>query len=200
MRQKILVFAKAPVAGQVKTRLILALGAEGAAALQRRLLHRTLQLTTSSRLSTELWCSPTKNHPAFNEFHQHYNVEWENQHGSNLGERMSHAFSKTLCSVDAAILIGNDCPELRKNHLQSAFEKLDQGNDVVLGPARDGGYVLIGLKQSLPGLFKNIPWGSAQVLSATREKIRESKLNWSELPTTHDLDRPSDLELFPELL
>lgn len=200
MNHKVLVFAKAPVAGEVKTRLIPALGAKGAAALQRQLLHRTLQMTISSSIQTELWCAPAKNHPAFDEYHERYNLAWENQRGSDLGERMSHAFSETLRSVDAAVLIGSDCPELRKNYLHSAFEKLDQGDDVVLGPARDGGYVLIGLKQSLPALFKNILWGSEQVLSDTREKIRALKLSWSELPTLHDLDRPSDLKLFPGLI
>lgn len=200
MTQKVLVFAKAPVAGQVKTRLIPALGAKGAAAIQRRLLHRTLQMTSSSGIPTVLWCSPAKNHPAFDEYHQRYNVTWKNQYGSDLGERMSHALSETLCSVDAAVLIGSDCPELHKNYLHKAFEKLDQGDDVVLGPAQDGGYILIGLKRPLPALFKNILWGSKQVLSDTRIKIRELKLSWSELPTLHDLDRPSDLKLFPGLI
>lgn len=200
MTHKLLVFTKAPVAGEVKTRLIPALGTEGAAALQRQLLHQTLQMTTSSGLSTELWCSPAKNHPAFDEYRHRYDLGWKNQHGSDLGERMSQAFSETLCSVDAAVLIGSDCPELQKNYLHSAFEKLTQGDDVVLGPAQDGGYVLIGLKQPLQALFKNILWGSDQVLSDTREKIRELKLSWSELPTMHDLDRPSDLKLFSDLI
>ena len=200
MTRKLLVFTKAPVAGEVKTRLIPALGKEGAATLQRKLLHRTLKITTSCNIPVELWCSPGKDHPAFDRYRPHYDVTWKNQCGSNLGERMSHALIETLNSADAAILIGSDCPVLREDHLHSAFKKLDQGNDVVLGPAHDGGYVLIGLKRPAPALFENILWGSAQVLSATRKKIDELKLNLSELPTMHDLDRPSDLKFFPDLI
>lgn len=200
MNQKLLVFAKAPVAGQVKTRLIPALGEKGAAAIQCQLLHQTLQTAMASDIPSELWCSPNKDHSALDEYRQPYDVVWKNQRGSDLGERMSHAFSETLCSVEAAVLIGTDCPELQEDYLHNALEKLGQDNDVVLGPARDGGYVLIGLKQALPSLFENIPWGTGNVLSATRERIHQLKLKWSELPPMHDLDRPSDLKLFPDLL
>ncbi len=99
----------------------------------------------------------------------------------------------------AAILIGTDCPDLQPDYLCKARDKLDQGADVVLGPAHDGGYVLIALRRLRPFLFEDIPWGSSEVLAATREKMRQSGLRWSELPVLHDLDRPEDLELYPDL-
>ena len=121
------------------------------------------------------------------------------QSGADLGERMHKALTQTLQTADAAILIGTDCPEYDVGYLQSAFEAL-QHHDAVIGPADDGGYVLIGLKRAEARLFQDIAWGGDRVLADTRERLAGLGWHWHELPPLHDVDEPDDLLRFPELL
>jgi glycosyltransferase A (GT-A) superfamily protein (DUF2064 family) len=108
------------------------------------------------------------------------------------------AFADTLQNADSAVLIGSDCPEYDPPYLDAAFQALEK-NDAVLGPAADGGYVLIGLKKADPRLFRGVPWGTDKVLTATRRKLRHLRWSLEELPTKYDVDEPRDLLRFPYL-
>ncbi|MBU0498606.1 MAG: TIGR04283 family arsenosugar biosynthesis glycosyltransferase [Gammaproteobacteria bacterium] len=197
--KRLLVFAKAPEPGRVKTRLIPALGGEGAARLHHRLLERTLaEATGLPDVETELW-SPDPGHPVIVELAAAQGAGVREQRGRDLGERMGHALARGLAGASRAVLIGSDCPNMDRAYLMQAFAALEEA-PVVLGPALDGGYVLIGLREACPpGLFRDIPWGSAQVLEISRARLRESGLAWIELPPQRDLDRPEDLHYFPFL-
>lgn len=121
------------------------------------------------------------------------------QSGADLGQRMLAAFSDAPPTADATVLIGTDCPEFDTAYLDSAFDALDR-HDLVIGPALDGGYVLIGMKHPEPRLFRDVPWGSDKVLAITRERLRQLGWHWHELPPRHDVDEPEDLSRFPDLL
>jgi len=191
---RLIVFAKAPEPGRAKTRLIPALGAAGAAALHTRLVEHTLTTVTSAALCpVQLWCAPDTDHPFFDACHQRFAVTLHPQQGTDLGERMAHAMLHNLQQGYNSIIIGTDCPALSATNFEQAFTLLQGNNDVVLGPADDGGYVLMGLKRFSAELFSNIRWGTCEVLETTRERI--DKLQWSltELGTFQDIDRPEDL-------
>jgi len=197
----LLVFAKAPVPGHAKTRLIPALGAAGAAALQKQLLQRTLRLASGLGLGPDLqlWCSPNADHPAFVDAMQDYSCSCRVQQGNDLGERMAHALEQALRQYQKAVVIGTDCPELGVGNLREAFELL-ASHDAVIGPAADGGYYLIGLRWFEVSLFQGIDWGSEHVLAQSCQRFRQAGLNYGKLPMLRDLDRPEDLHAFPELL
>jgi len=191
---RLLVFAKAPVPGEVKTRLIPALGAQGAAALQARLTRRAVETALAANVApVELWCSPDDRHPFFHELPVARRV----QRGTDLGERMADALCTALAQSRFAILIGTDCPTLTDDYLRDAAECLALGEDAVLGPAEDGGYVLIGLRRCEARLFEGIAWGTAEVLAATRARLAECGFHWHELPTLWDVDRVDDLARLP---
>lgn len=195
---RILIFARAPVPGAAKTRLIPALGAEGAAELSARLLRRTLEIARDWPLA--LWCSPTTQHPLFAQCAGEFGTTLCPQRGENLGQRMHDAFVATLAEVPWAVLIGCDCPELGADDLRQAVAALQDGADAVLGPAADGGYYLIGLRRPVAALFEGVDWGTERVLSQTRARLRDSACRWHELSLRRDLDRPEDLRHFPWLL
>lgn len=121
-------------------------------------------------------------------------MELHNQPNGDLGRRMAFAFSKTLKRASSAILIGTDCPSLTQADLKEAAEILAQGFDAVIGPAEDGGYVLLGLRHYVPDLFSGISWGTNRVMEKTRLRLRRLKWRWHELPERWDVDRPEDLE------
>jgi glycosyltransferase A (GT-A) superfamily protein (DUF2064 family) len=169
------VFARAPRAGRVKTRLIPLLGEQGAARLHSRLLRRTLATAVEAGLGTvDLWMA-------------------RRQRGADLGERMHHAFVRSLRRADRVVLIGSDCPVLRGSDLRKAARWLSGGADAVFAPAEDGGYALIALRRVSPRLFEGIDWGSASVMSRTRERLVALGWRWRELPEVWDVDRPEDV-------
>lgn len=189
----VLVFAKAPVAGAVKTRLIPLLGAAGAAALQGRLITRALSVAraaTPGRI--ELWCTPDITHPFLRNAASAHGATLCTQQGDDLGKRMAHALACTLRTASYAICIGADCPALTARHLQSALTALQNGHDAVFVPAEDGGYALIGLARDAPQLFEHITWGESQVMAQTRAWLQALGLRWHELETLWDVDRPED--------
>jgi len=191
---KILVFTRAPVPGQTKTRLIPALGEEGAARLHAELIQRTLQKCTAlGNAETELWCAPDINHPFFTSCADTYDVTLQKQSGSDLGERMSNALAESLDQSPWTILVGTDCPGLTIDDLKQAATILGNGSDAVLGPATDGGYVLIGLNRPAPTLFTDMPWGSNRIAELTRDRLRDMGMRWHELPPRNDIDQPEDL-------
>src|SRR5438105_15720657 len=190
----IAIFARAPVAGEAKTRLIPRLGVEGAAALQHGLVHRALQTAVAAKLgSVALWCAPDCEHPAFVGCSERFGISLYAQRGTDLGARMFHAFMR-LCRQGDALLIGSDCPALTVAELRAAAEALQEGNDAVFVPAEDGGYVLVGLRHPVASLFDGIPWGRDPVMDHTRARLRAAGLRWRELPTSWDVARPEDLD------
>ncbi|MGE0557769.1 MAG: TIGR04282 family arsenosugar biosynthesis glycosyltransferase [Burkholderiales bacterium] len=193
----ILVFAKAPVAGQVKTRLIPLLGADGAAALHRQLLAHALTVarsTTANAGTLELWCAPDTTHPHLQTIAAAHGAALHRQLGNDLGARMAHAFANALKRNWRAICIGADCPMLTARHLHEADAELRNGNDAVFVPAEDGGYALVGLAHGVPDIFDGIAWGGPQVMAETRERMRAAGMRWQELETLWDVDRPEDLQ------
>jgi len=194
----IAVLARAPVPGSTKTRLIPALGAEGAAALQSALMRRALATACAAQLGqVTLWCWPDCDHPAFASARTDFDVELVPQTGADLGERMSSAFGR-LCLSGPTLLIGTDCPALNEAHLRDAATALASGSDAVIIPADDGGYVLIGLRRAIPSLFADMPWGSSDVLTETRARLRRGGWRWEELSALWDVDRPEDLRRLAE--
>ena len=198
----ILVFAKAPEPGLAKTRLIPALGAEGAAALAERLLEHTLEAAASvAEAALELHCAPDCRHPLFRSLAVRHRLALRVQTGAGLGERMATALEEALTRHRRVVLIGSDCPLMDAAYLEEAFSTLAGGQDMVLGPAEDGGYVLIGTARPLsPLLFQGIAWGTEEVLSQTRERIRYLGIQCRELEARPDLDRLEDLPLIRHVL
>lgn len=106
---------------------------------------------------------------------------------------MSHAFNRASTENGYAVLIGSDCASVGTTELRTAFDHLAAGRDAVLGPAADGGYVLVGLRRPCPSLFRGIAWSTPTVLAATRRRLRQAGLDWAELPVGWDVDTPADL-------
>jgi len=173
-RTKVIVFARAPRAGRVKTRLIPLLGEQGAARLHARLLRRALSTALQADLGpVELWTM-------------------RRQRGADLGARMYHAFARSLRRAERVVLIGSDCPVLRGSDLRKAARWLAGGADAVFAPAEDGGYALIALRRVSPRLFQGMQWGGAQVMAQTRVRLAALGWRWRELPLVWDVDRPED--------
>jgi rSAM/selenodomain-associated transferase 1 len=190
---RILVFSKAPVPGQVKTRLIPLLGHAGAAGLYCTLLENTLEKLLASRLcAVELHCDPSTGHDYFQYCQQRYAVTLRQQAAGDLGVRMSVAMQDCLAAASAAILVGADCPALSAQDIGQALEYLHAGSDLVLGPARDGGYYLVGMRRHHAGVFTDIPWGSTQVLTRTLQLADRLGLRHHLLETRDDIDTPDD--------
>lgn len=194
----IIQFAKAPVAGEVKTRMQPHLDPEQCAELQRRLVSHTFHTLKNARVAAvELWVGGEDPEGFFIDLCKRRGASGAaiiGQRGGDLGERMHHAFEKTLARASPVILVGSDCPFFTENYLREAIELLVQGNqDVVLGPAEDGGYVMIGLRRPSPLVFRNIDWGTDQVLNQTRERLTQLGWHWREMPMLADIDEPEDL-------
>ena len=197
--RRLLVFARAPVPGLAKTRLIPALGAEGAAALQGRLLERTLATACAVAPGrVELWCAPDPGAPAFAAAVERWGVTLQRQPPGDLGARMHAALATALDRGERALLVGCDCPVLATADLEQAFTALDADDDV-LGPAADGGYVLVGARRLSPLLFMGIDWGGPRVLRQTRARLVALGWRWHELRTLWDVDRPEDLARLAEV-
>ena len=188
---RIVIFAKQPVPGRVKTRLIPELGAEGAARLALEMLEATIAEALATGLAVELCGDPDS-------------AEWHEarpwlaltaQGEGGLGERLARAASVR----QPAILIGADCPELDRERLSAAAEALDT-HDAVIHPARDGGYALLGIRRFDRSLFEDIDWSTDAVARQTIEKIQA--LGWSlrVLEILSDVDEPEDLPVMPDLI
>jgi rSAM/selenodomain-associated transferase 1 len=191
-RARVAVFAKAPVPGEVKTRLAPLLGPEGAAALHAGLVRQALSTAAMSGVGdVELWCAPDASHPFFVRCAEQFTLTLHRQAGADLGERMRSAFDAGLASGGPVVLIGSDCPVLAPADLREALQALET-HDAAIAPAEDGGYVLVALARPMPALFEGIEWGSAAVMGATRARLAAAKARWQELPMRWDVDRPED--------
>jgi len=194
---RIVIFAKAPLPGFAKTRLIPALGEEGASQLAAKLLAHTVDEAVSANIgSVELCVSPTILHPIWKTMSFPPPLEWCEQGDGDLGQRMARASQRVTNSDQAVLLIGTDCPELTADTLRVAAEELNR-HDAVMVPVVDGGYALLGLRQHLPSVFVDIPWSTSSVASLTRERILDVGLKLKQLDVFHDIDEPQDLQHLP---
>jgi len=193
----ILVFCKAPIAGQVKTRLMPQLTAQAAVDIHSELTQRVLTLLLQSQLCPiQLWCSPDRNHSFFQFCLNDYHVSLQVQQGKDLGERMLYAINHALQQSSRVLLIGCDCPSLTISDFDFAINALQNTQDIVLAPAEDGGYVMIGMKRAYPELFINKTWGHASVLKTTRQQIKRMNLNCIETVMQWDVDTFEDLQRY----
>ncbi len=199
-RCALIVFCRAPIPGRVKTRLIPGLGAAGAASLYRSLVVQTLVTASASDVGDiRLYCTPAITDPFLQTQASDFDLTLHLQSGNDLGERMHGALAETLQGYDAALVIGCDCPALSIDDLNLACKKLISGYELVIGPAEDGGYYLIGMHHANKAIFEGIGWEQADVMSKTRERIRKLGLKTHELAEHWDLDRPEDLERYYQL-
>jgi len=191
----VLIFARAPLAGSVKTRLIPLLGDHGAAALYRSLVERALTVARESGVGTvELWCTPTTDDDFFATCRDRFHVSLQRQSEGDLGARMLNAFEDALTRSRHVLLMGSDCPSLTAADLRAAECALRERHDAVFCPAEDGGYVLVGLSQAIPALFDAMAWGTPTVMEETRQRLRNLGWRWHELPVHWDVDRPQDYQ------
>ncbi len=195
------VMVKAPIPGLAKTRLIPSIGAHAAAVLQERLTERTVATARAANIGpVTLWCAPDPSHPSFRELALLQKIALKRQPEGDLGARMLGAMA---AGTGPVLMIGTDCPAFTPEHLRAAANALRDGADVVLIPAEDGGYVLIGARQPWPELFVAINWGTSSVLDETRARVAALGLASIELDALWDIDTEADLArfelLFPEL-
>lgn len=191
---EIAVFARAPVAGEAKTRLVPRLGPEGAARLQAWLTRRALARAAAvpgARLS--LYTAGDPGHRFWQACALEFRVDLRAQRGATLGERMGDAFARLATRGAPVLLIGTDAPGQTPEDLIAACASLARA-DAVLQPALDGGYVLIGLNRPQPGLFAGVEWGTSRVLAQTRARAAVLGLVLREVRACADLDLPADLD------
>lgn len=194
---RLIVFAKAPLAGFAKTRLIPVLGAEGAASLAKKLLIHTLRQAHNADMGpVELCVTPGAADPAWAAMAIPHGVEWSDQGAGDLGERLARAASRTLDQGEAVMLMGTDCPELDASRLRWAAAALNQ-YDATMVPTADGGYALLGLNRFHPLLFQAMEWSTDAV--AFNTLCRLGQLGWSvgRHALLHDIDEPADLKWLP---
>jgi rSAM/selenodomain-associated transferase 1 len=190
MRQALLIFAKNPVMGNVKTRLAATIGNEAALSVYKELLEQTFAITNylpvdkfvfydSYIEAQDIWDS------------EHYFKQLQN--GNDLGERMDNAFTSLfIMGYNSIVVIGTDCPELNAGIIMNAFAYLNK-HDIVIGPAADGGYYLLGMKQNYSMLFDNIQWSTHTVFDETTERFVAAHLDYYLLPVLRDVDEEKDL-------
>ena len=195
----ILVFAKAPVAGSVNTRLIPDLGVQAATKLQEDFIRQRLHMLQQANLcAVTLMCAPDIHHECFVQCQQQYGVTLQQQAGDDLGERMFNGIEQSLRSYKYCIVIGTDAPALDVTQITSAIEILREdkssNSHVVFVPAEDGGYVLIGMDKAHSFLFNNIRWGSDEVMQQSRKTLKKNNVNFTELAECWDVDSLNDYQ------
>ncbi|MEM7591127.1 MAG: TIGR04282 family arsenosugar biosynthesis glycosyltransferase [Cyanobacteria bacterium P01_A01_bin.83] len=198
MSETLIIFSRYPEPGKTKTRMIPALGAAGAASLQRQMTEHTLntaqQLLSKGDLKLEIH---------FSGGDQQLMAQWLGsdliyipQASGDLGWKMRSAFERAFeLGNQRVVIIGIDCPDIDQAILNQAFDSL-QNQDLVLGVASDGGYYLIGLKQTYSQLFNNVDWGTERVLNQTKTIASKLKLDVGYLRPLSDVDRPEDLHIW----
>src|SRR4028118_163147 len=197
-RECLIIFTRYPEPGKTKTRLIPVLGAEGAATLQRQMTEDKLAEVKKLQAFYPL---PVEVHFAGgNELLMQdwlgSDVTYRRQSEGDIGCRMVSAFQVSFeAGMDSVVLIGTDCPDLNAPLMAQAFQVLHQ-HDLVLGPAQDGGYYLIGLHRLIPELFTGISWSTVEVLQQTQSIAQRLELAVAYLPLLRDVDRPEDLSVW----
>lgn len=182
---------RAPIPGEAKTRLIPLLGEKGASDAHEKLLTHVASVTQtwcnqSSNRTFQLWCTPTTQHPFFATLTPNETLRLQIE--GDLGKRMAHIVHQENSPV---LLLGSDAVSITSDLLDQAESYL-KTHDAVIAGAEDGGYVLLGLKNTQPDCFRNIHWGTDQVLNQTRERFKQLNITWAELPEQWDVDTPQD--------
>ena len=195
---RILVFAKAPLAGQVKTRLASGIGDRAATALYEQLVRDTVTTAVQAKLAPVTLYAGSP-HPLFVALGDEHDIPIKIQQGTDLGLRMHKAIQNELEQAEFVVLIGTDCPVMTADYLDQACRELCAGTGFVFGPAEDGGYVLIGARSAEKKLFTDMRWSTSQVMQHTRERLRLLNRQYAELETLWDLDTPEDLERWQAL-
>ncbi|MEM1189836.1 MAG: TIGR04282 family arsenosugar biosynthesis glycosyltransferase [Pseudomonadota bacterium] len=186
-------FARLPVPGRVKTRLARSIGAAASCAVHEELLALTARTLLEAALApVELWLDESGTHGLLEALLRAGMRGPFEQTGHDLGERMRRSLVAGLQRYERVVLVGSDCPGLDKAYLRSAFDALDEA-DVVIGPAEDGGYVLIGARGDFAPLFADIPWGTGEVLQRSRAAAAAADLSLALLEPRYDIDVEADL-------
>lgn len=200
----IILFAKEPVPGRVKTRLIPVLGVNNATRLYVQLLEYVIKTVADTHLAASyLYLTPESDPEYFrsNALKNHFQLR--TQQGNNLGDRMFNALARTLMKYKRVVLIGTDCPFLNADDLREAIMALDTTQPVkctmVFSPALDGGYVLVGASEVCRDVFEDIDWGTHKVMSQTRSALQQQQIQWRELKTLRDIDTAEDLSALSQL-
>jgi rSAM/selenodomain-associated transferase 1 len=197
MSEQVAILAKAPIPGFAKTRLIPTLGADRAALLQARLIEHAVRTACAAEVGrVTLWITPQEHQQVFSELRARYPISIAHQSSGDLGARMLAA---ARAAGRLVLIIGTDCPALEPGHLGAAAAILRKGTDVVLVPAEDGGYVLIGMRRAHPALFSEMRWGTPGVIRETRRRIKHLGLSWEEPLVLWDVDTCADLARLREL-
>lgn len=199
MKEALVVMAKAPREGEVKTRLFGALSPEEAKRLYIAFLSDTFALMEEvmeerEELTLALCYTPEGAEEAFEEVEREGSLMMP-QRGGDLGERLANCFADLFgMGFETVVVIGADSPTLPGENVFDAFECFETDDDVVIGPTEDGGYYLIGMRKLHRRIFEDIPWSAAGALDATMERAKEAELDLVLLPEWHDVDTPEDLE------
>jgi len=199
LKEALVVMAKAPREGEVKTRLLGAISPEEARRLYVAFLSDTFALMEEvveerENLTVALCYTPEGEEEAFEEVEREGSLMIP-QRGADLGERIANCFADLFAlGFESVVVIGADSPTLPGEYILDAFECFETDDDVVIGPAEDGGYYLIGMRKLHKRIFEGIPWGEAGVLDATVERAKEAELDLVLLSEWHDVDTPEDFE------
>ncbi|MGK0360489.1 MAG: rSAM/selenodomain-associated transferase 1 [Bradymonadia bacterium] len=188
--QKLMIFAKSPAPGRVKTRLAPAIGEAGAARLHTAFVRDVVARHDTLARALTVWRAGDLAHPLWAEL----GVDLATQCDGDLGDRLAGAFATELADGSAVVVLGTDSPTLPQGLVDRAFADL-QTHPVVLGPACDGGYYLIGVRGAVPPVFKGIDWGTESVFAQTVEALNAAGIEFAVLPYWYDVDRPDDLRM-----
>ncbi|MBM9500146.1 TIGR04282 family arsenosugar biosynthesis glycosyltransferase [Leptospira sp. 201903071] len=187
----LILFLRNPVLGRVKTRLAKTLGEKTALKVYEQLLEITKEQIKNLEIPVRLYFDSIPD-SGFSDWGKRTSVHL--QTGSDLGERMKNSFLETFQSgTEKVLIIGSDCPDLETKHIREAFSALES-KDAVIGPAKDGGYYLLGLKTLAPEIFTEIPWSSERVFAMTLEKLQLARKDVRILPLLNDIDEEIDLD------
>jgi rSAM/selenodomain-associated transferase 1 len=200
----IILFAREPILGKVKTRLIPVLGVNNAARLYDQMLRHTINTVVDIDLAAiYLYITPESDPQYFHSMALKNNFQLRIQQGNNLGVKMFNALDQTLKQYKRAVLIGTDCPFLDADDLNEAIISLDTAqphkNTMVFSPAQDGGYVLVGASRVCQEVFQDIEWGTEKVMSQTRSVLEYKQIQWRELNKQQDIDTCEDLSALSQL-
>ena len=194
---RIIIFTKAAQAGFTKTRLIPALGKQGAANLAKKMLIHTLNQSLEAGVGpVEMCVTPPPTDSIWQEFAVLGDLEYSDQGTGDLGERLSRVTQRVIDKGESLLIIGTDCTQLTATHLQRAKESL-HNFDSILIPATDGGYVLFGLNFFHASLFESIKWSTDTVYAETTERLKTLGRTIKIFPSMNDIDEPKDLKFLP---
>lgn len=190
-KNAIIVFVKNPELGKVKTRLAKTIGDRKALDIYLALCEYTRQLLLEIDCDRYIFYDQSIiEDDEWDEQHFHKKI----QHIGDLGDRIHHAFDEVLANYDKVLIIGSDCPQIQKTHIDLAFESLNH-TDIVIGPSLDGGYYLLGMKDDQSYLFEDMPWSTATLFGECLRKIFSRNKSVTELEHLTDVDYEQDLKL-----